>query len=136
MKYKYIQKRQKNSTFKSNKSNYRKNRKLVAARYFGRRIKRDLTNFFKWIFLAIITGLIVGGASSVFAGCIREATAFRNSHLWIFMLLPVSGVLIVFMYRKMGRDDRGTNQVLSTIKSKDDVPLRSAPYYIHPVMSE
>lgn len=127
MKYKYIQKRQKNSTFKSNKSNYRKNRKLVAARYFGRRIKRDLTNFFKWIFLAIITGLIVGGSSSVFAGCVREATAFRNSHLWIFMLLPVSGVLIVFMYRKMGRDDRGTNQVLSTIKSKDDVPLRSAP---------
>lgn len=127
MKYKYIQKRQKNSTFKSNKSNYRKNRKLVVARYFGRRIKRDLTNFFKWIFLAIITGLIVGGSSSVFAGCVREATAFRNSHLWIFMLLPVSGVLIVFMYRKMGRDDRGTNQVLSTIKSKDDVPLRSAP---------
>ena len=127
MKYKYIQKRQKKSTFKSNKSNYRKNRKLVVARYFGRRIKRDLTNFFKWIFLAIITGLIVGGSSSVFAGCVREATAFRNSHLWIFMLLPVSGVLIVFMYRKMGRDDRGTNQVLSTIKSKDDVPLRSAP---------
>lgn len=127
MKYKYIQKRQKNSTFKSNKSNYRKNRKLVVARYFGRRIKRDLTNFFKWIFLAIVTGLIVGGSSSVFAGCVREATAFRNSHLWIFMLLPVSGVLIVFMYRKMGRDDRGTNQVLSTIKSKDDVPLRSAP---------
>ena len=127
MKYKYIQKRQKNSTFKSNKSNYRKNRKLVAARYFGRRIKRDLTNFFKWIFLAIITGLIVGGSSSAFAGFVREATAFRNSHLWIFMLLPVSGVLIVFMYRKMGRDDRGTNQVLSTIKSKDDVPLRSAP---------
>lgn len=127
MKYKYIQKRQKNSTFKSNKSNYRKNRKLVAARYFGRRIKRDLTNFFKWIFLAIITGLIVGGSSSAFAGCVREATAFRNSHLWIFMLLPISGVLIVFMYRKMGRDDRGTNQVLSTIKSKDDVPLRSAP---------
>lgn len=127
MKYKYIQKRQKNSTFKSNKSNYRKNRKLVAARYFGRRIKRDLTNFFKWIFLAIITGLIVGGSSSAFAGCVREATEFRNSHLWIFMLLPVSGVLIVFMYRKMGRDDRGTNQVLSTIKSRDDVPLRSAP---------
>ena len=96
MKYRYIQKRQKNSIFKNNKSNYRKNRKLVAVRYFGRRIKRDLTNFFKWIFLAIITGLIVGGSSSAFAGCVREATAFRNSHLWIFMLLPLSSVLIVF----------------------------------------
>ena len=118
MKYKYIQKRQKNSTFKNHENNNRINRKIVALRYFGRRIKRDLVNFFKWILLAIITGLIVGGASSIFAGCIREATAFRSNHLWMFLLLPISGVLIVFMYRKMGRDDRGTNQVLSTIKSK------------------
>ena len=29
------------------------------------RIKRDLTNFFKWMALAILTGVVVGGASSV-----------------------------------------------------------------------
>lgn len=43
------------------------------------------------------------------------------------MLLPVAGVLIVFMYEKIGRQDGGTNQVLATIKSKDDVPFLSAP---------
>ena len=56
--------------------------------------------------------------------CIRE---YRDTHNWIFMLLPVAGVLIVFMYEKIGRQDGGTNQVLATIKSKDDVPFLSAP---------
>ena len=49
-------------------------------------------------------------------------TSFRNSFL-------VAGVLIVFMYEKIGRQDGGTNQVLATIKSKDDVPFLSAPLY-------
>ena len=31
------------------------------------------------------------------------------------------------MYQKIDKYDGGTNQVLSTIRSKDDVPLRSAP---------
>ena len=64
-----------------------------------------------------MTGLVVGGASAVFAGCIKAATEYRDTHNWIFMLLPVAGVLIVFMYEKIGRQDGGTNQVLATIKS-------------------
>ena len=31
------------------------------------------------------------------------------------------------MYERIGRQDGGTNQVLATIKSKDDVPFLSAP---------
>ena len=77
--------------------------------------------------LSVLTGLVVGGASAVFAGCIKAATEYRDTHNWIFMLLPVAGVLIVFMYEKIGRQDGGTNQVLATIKSKDDVPFLSAP---------
>ena len=98
------------------------NRKKVIYRYYSGRIRRDLKNFFKWIVLAILTGVVVGGASSVFAGCIREVTLFRKEHEWLFLLLPVAGLLIVFMYQKIGKDDGGTNQVISTIKAKDDVP--------------
>lgn len=103
------------------------NRKKVIYRYYSGRIRRDLKNFLKWIVLAVLTGVVVGGASSVFAGCIREVTLFRREQEWLFLLLPVAGLLIVFMYQKIGKDDGGTNQVLSTIKAKDDVPLRSAP---------
>lgn len=42
-------------------------------------------------------------------------------------MLPVSGLIIVFLYQKFGQEDGGTNQVLSTIRSQDDVPFRSAP---------
>ena len=42
-------------------------------------------------------------------------------------MLPLSGLLIVFLYEKYGSQDGGTNQVLATIKSRDSIPLISAP---------
>ena len=95
--------------------------------YYYERIRQNTGNFLIWMGLSVLTGLVVGGASAVFAGCINASTEYRDTHNWIFMLLPVAGVLIVFMYEKIGRQDGGTNQVLATIKSKDDVPFLSAP---------
>lgn len=96
-------------------------------KFYYERIRQNTVNFLKWMGLAILTGLVVGGASGVFAGCIKAATEFRSAHVWIFLFLPLAGLLIVFMYEKLGRQDGGTNQVLATIKSKDDVPFLSAP---------
>ena len=45
----------------------------------------------------------------------------------MFYLLPVMGLIIVYLYEKFGKDDGGTNQVLSTVRSQDDVPILSAP---------
>ena len=39
----------------------------------------------------------------------------------------VMGLIIVYLYEKFGKDDGGTNQVLSTVRSQDDVPILSAP---------
>ena len=105
----------------------REERNKAVVHYYEGRIKKDITTFFKWIILAMLTGVIVGGASSVFAGCIKEVTKFRNGNPWVFLFLPIAGLIIVFMYQMLDRDDRGTNQVLSTIRSKDDVPIKSAP---------
>lgn len=95
--------------------------------YYVSHIWRDVSNLFKWLLLAILTGVCVGFISSLFAKALKIVTAFRTEHLWIFFFLPLSGLIIVFLYQKFGRDDGGTNQVLSTIRSKDDVPFRSAP---------
>lgn len=99
----------------------------IILRYYYERIRQNTGNFLKWMGLSVLTGLVVGGASAVFAGCIMAATKFRSTHTWIFLFLPLAGLLIVFMYEKIGRQDGGTNQVLATIKSKDDVPFLSAP---------
>lgn len=95
--------------------------------YYVSHIRRDITNLFKWLILAVTTGLIVGAVSSFFADSLKKVTSLRGIYPQIFLLLPVSGLLIVFLYQKIGKEDGGTNQVLSTIRSQDDVPFRSAP---------
>ena len=105
----------------------KRNKSKVIIRYYYDRVSRDVGNFFKWIALAVLTGLVVGGASSIFAGCIKWVTEYRNNNIWVFMLLPIVGVAIVFMYQIIDPHDGGTNQVLSTIRSRRDVPLKAAP---------
>lgn len=95
--------------------------------YYTRRFKKDAGSFIKWILLAFLTGFVVGGVSSAFSFVLTKVTDFREGHLWVFLFLPVAGVVIVFLYKKIGKDDGGTNQVFSTVRSKDEVPFRSAP---------
>ncbi len=99
----------------------------ILIHYYYERVRRDAMNFLKWLALSVLTGLVVGGASGIFAGCIKYAAEYRNNHQWVFLLLPIVGLVIVFLYQKMGRKDGGTNQVLAAIRSKDDIPFRSAP---------
>ena len=95
--------------------------------YYIDHIRYDMTSLIKWLVLAVLTGLSVGFISSLFARVLKFVTNYRTEHFWIFFLLPVSGLIIVFLYQKFGQEDGGTNQVLSTIRSQDDVPFRSAP---------
>ena len=95
--------------------------------YYAGHIRYDMTNLIKWLLLAVLTGLMVGFISSLFARALKFVTTYRTEHFWVFFLLPAAGLVIVFLYQKLGQDDGGTNQVLSTIRSQDDVPFRSAP---------
>lgn len=95
--------------------------------YYKRRFKKDVFSFIKWILLAFVIGLIVGGISSLFSFALSFVTDFRENNPWVFYCLPVAGVIIVFLYHCFGQDDGGTNQVFSTVRAKDEVPFRSAP---------
>ena len=95
--------------------------------YYGQEIKRDVGNLVKWLFLAVVVGCVTGAASTLFSFALKGVTAYRKANEWIFLLLPVMGLIIVFLYEKIGKEDGGTNQVLSTVRSQDDVPLLSAP---------
>ena len=96
-------------------------------RYYSGEIQRDVGNLVKWLMLAVLVGCIVGAASTLFSFVLKGVTNYRKENGWIFYLLPVMGLIIVFLYEKFGKDDGGTNQVLSTVRSQDDVPLLSAP---------
>ena len=95
--------------------------------YYSGEIQRDVTNLVKWLMLAVLVGCIVGAASTLFSFALKGVTNYRKENGWMFYLLPVMGLIIVFLYEKFGKEDGGTNQVLSTVRSQDDVPILSAP---------
>lgn len=83
--------------------------------------------FLKWVLIAVIAGCVVGFISSLFALGLGKVTAFRAGHGWVVFCLPLAGLLIVFLYRKILGEDGGTNLVLSTIHARDDLPWTMAP---------
>lgn len=99
----------------------------VFVQYYYRRMKQNGLSLLKWVCIAFLTGYVVGGISSAFSFVLSEVTDVRQRYPWIFYGLPLAGVMIVFLYRKIGKEDGGTNQVFSTVRAKDEVPFRSAP---------
>ena len=95
--------------------------------YFLGEIKQTSHNFIKWMLLAIVTGGIIGVISSAFGHALSMATSFRKEYPWLLFGLPLAGVIIVFLYKKFGKDDGGTNQVFSTVRARDEVPVTAAP---------
>lgn len=92
---------------------------------------KNLVLLIKWMILSIIIGVIVGGVSTAFAHAMNWVTAFRAAHTWLIYLLPVGGLMIVGLYHVCHyQNDRGTNMVLSSIHSSEQVPYRMAPLII------
>jgi H+/Cl- antiporter ClcA len=83
----------------------------------------------KWT--VFITPLAAGAGSVValFLWLLDQATLFRFQHPWILFLLPVSGVLIFFLYRFAGKNvAAGNNLIIDEIHQPGGgVPFRMAP---------
>ncbi|MBR7084469.1 MAG: hypothetical protein IKI37_04770, partial [Oscillospiraceae bacterium] len=54
---------------------------------------------FRWTVLSLILGCVLGVIGTEFVKSISWSTKFRETHLWCYALLPVGGLLIIFLYR-------------------------------------
>lgn len=94
----------------------------------GKIIWENVYEFLRWIVLAVLTGLIVGGVGVLFVKGLGLANQFRGEYPQIILALPLAGLTIVFLYRVCNyQDDKGTNLVISTLQSKTQIPFRMAP---------
>ena len=73
-------------------------------------LPKNFGGFFKWVILSLITGGLVGIVSSAFNLCLKESEKLRTEYPFIILLLPLSGILIVGIYRFLKlKHDKGTS---------------------------
>jgi len=82
-----------------------------------------------WLLLVAPVAVIAGSASAFFLWALDRVTLVRLQNPWLLFLLPLSGVVIVWMYQRWGgNSDRGTNLLLDEIHQPGaGVPFRMAP---------
>ena len=91
-------------------------------------VENNLKYFLKWAFLSILIGCAGGLIGGVFGLAIKKAAGFFGSCHWLLYLLPVSGCLIVWLYRFAHEEkNRGTDMVLDSISSTEEVTPATAP---------
>ena len=69
--------------------------------------------FLKWLAVAALIGL--------------TAQEFRLSEPWLLSLLPLAGLMTIFMYNTWLPESRGTNMVLSAIRDNKPMSWKTAP---------
>lgn len=88
-----------------------------------------LRTFMKWIILGSVVGCLTGTASAFFLVSLDYVTNVRTNSPWLLFLLPIGGVLVSYLYLKVGKNSaKGNNLILEQIHDgKETIPLRMVP---------
>lgn len=88
----------------------------------------NIAIFVKWMVIALVVGVLVGFIGVGFSYALKGALNFRMDHSWIVYFLPLGGLGIVWLYHSAGvKQSKGTNLVIQSIRTTDNVPLKMAP---------
>ena len=91
-------------------------------------IGQNLLVLLKWTGFSLLSGLLIGGVSTLFATLLGKAIQLRAAYSWLLFLLPVAGLAITALYHFCGQsNDRGTNFVIASIHANEETPARVAP---------
>ena len=89
---------------------------------------RYLRVCFKWLVLAALVGCLTGPLGAAFGLALDWANTTRGVHGWLLYLLPIGGLIIVFLYRRFDPNGGGsTNQVFAAVRERKVLTLRTAP---------
>lgn len=99
-------------------------------------LKKALSNYKDVVLLGIVAvfiGIIVGVIDTIFGKGLIEVTNIRNNYfVWLIPFLPLAGILIVFVYSKIGKNSsKGMSLIFSVGMGEDEtIPKRLIPLII------
>ena len=78
--------------------------------------------FVKWTLISALIGIVVGLIGSVFGQIVVQVTNIWHNNHWTVFFMPVSGVVIVWLYRVFHEEkNKGTDLVLNSISSNEEI---------------
>lgn len=84
---------------------------------------------FRWTLLLLPVAIVIGSLVALFLWLLNWAIHFRFQHSWLLYLLPISGILIHFIYQSVGKSsEKGNNLIMDEIHEPGaGVPAQMAP---------
>jgi H+/Cl- antiporter ClcA len=100
-----------------------KQRKIAFEHFF------IVSHLFRWTLLVIPVALMVGSLVALFLWLLDGAMRLRWENPWLLYFLPLAGVLIYILYKYLGKNaDGGNNLIMDEIHEPGGgVPARMAP---------
>ena len=84
--------------------------------------------FLKLCAFGLITGVSGGFVGAAFAALLSFVTKLRESAPWLILLLPLGGVITVFLYRISALEKhRGTNEIILNLRNGSKIRSVAAP---------
>lgn len=94
-------------------------------------MKHKIGLFFKWLFICLSIGGLVGSAGALFLWSLQLVTNTREENLWIVLLLPLAGLIIGWGYYKQGKGiEKGNNLLIDEFHA----PVKTIPFKMAPMV--
>lgn len=82
----------------------------------------------KWISISLVLGSICGLIGTAFHYAIDYVTELREANDILIWMMPLGGILIVFLYHSVGlHNEPGTNIIIQSVRQQKIVPRILAP---------
>lgn len=90
---------------------------------------RLLLDLLRWTPIAVAAGVMGGTASALLLWSLNVATAIREAHLWLILLLAPAGYVVGLLYKHVGQKvEAGNNLILEEVHNPHDtIPGRMTP---------
>ena len=81
----------------------------------------------KWMLLATAAGVSCGLVGTAFHLAVEIATELRGEFPWLLCGLPLAGLAIVGLYKLLGTEGQGTNDIFNEVHSGGTISLLLVP---------
>lgn len=90
--------------------------------------KDNLKYGIRWILISLVLGSVCGVVGAIFHHTIDYVTEIREANGWLICLMPIGGMLIVYLYCFVGLHNQpGTNSIIRSVRQQERVSRMLAP---------